>query len=301
MKNPDSARLLFELSNALAENPDNPESIELFRRAFTINPSECSSIANPGSNPGVETGERMRARARALIRSGLRGSSVIAALAIGEALCGNEEAVHTLVDYDRFSRLRQITPPEHFEDFHSILADEIRAEMVFYDEPEGRSIRRTWRNNRTTSSHLPASMALTAALRRAVEEYIQDLTGDASHPFVASRPRAFRLEGWAVISDGSGYHGPHIHPNGWMGGVYYVIRPPVSREPGSRRGWLSVGPPELDRADKAALPGWEERFVEPEPGNLVLMPSYFFHRTHPMGVDEERICVAFDVTPTESN
>jgi hypothetical protein len=29
------------------------------------------------------------------------------------------------------------------------------------------------------------------------------------------------------------------------------------------------------------------------------MPGYFFHDTTPMGVDEERICVAFDVVPVE--
>jgi hypothetical protein len=29
------------------------------------------------------------------------------------------------------------------------------------------------------------------------------------------------------------------------------------------------------------------------------MPGYFFHGTHPMGVDEERICIAFDVVPVE--
>jgi hypothetical protein len=30
------------------------------------------------------------------------------------------------------------------------------------------------------------------------------------------------------------------------------------------------------------------------------MPAYFFHHTLPMGVDEERICVAFDVIPTDN-
>jgi hypothetical protein len=29
------------------------------------------------------------------------------------------------------------------------------------------------------------------------------------------------------------------------------------------------------------------------------MPAYFYHGTQPMGVDEERICIAFDVVPRE--
>jgi hypothetical protein len=43
--------------------------------------------------------------------------------------------------------------------------------------------------------------------------------------------------------------------------------------------------------------GWGERWVEPKPGTLVLMPGYFFHGTSPMRVDENRVCVAFDVVP----
>ncbi len=29
------------------------------------------------------------------------------------------------------------------------------------------------------------------------------------------------------------------------------------------------------------------------------MPGYFVHDTEPMGVDEERICIAFDILPLE--
>jgi hypothetical protein len=39
--------------------------------------------------------------------------------------------------------------------------------------------------------------------------------------------------------------------------------------------------------------------VAPEPGTLVLMPGYFYHETRPMGIDQERICIAFDVSPIE--
>jgi Putative 2OG-Fe(II) oxygenase len=39
--------------------------------------------------------------------------------------------------------------------------------------------------------------------------------------------------------------------------------------------------------------------IAPEPGTLVLMPAYFYHDPSPIGVDQERICIAFDVVPTE--
>ncbi len=100
-----------------------------------------------------------------------------------------------------------------------------------------------------------------------------------------------------MVSGAEGYHGSHIHPRAWMSGVYYVARLEISRAPGTRCGWLRVGPP--DYLGLAEDSGWRERLVEPEPGNLVLMPGYFCHGTQPMGVDQDRICIAFDMVPGE--
>jgi hypothetical protein len=43
----------------------------------------------------------------------------------------------------------------------------------------------------------------------------------------------------------------------------------------------------------SGVPHWR---VAPEPGMLLLFPSYYAHSTRPTGVDEARICIAFDVT-----
>ena len=39
--------------------------------------------------------------------------------------------------------------------------------------------------------------------------------------------------------------------------------------------------------------------IEPARGSFILMPAYFFHQTEPMGVDEERICIAFETQHAE--
>lgn len=41
-------------------------------------------------------------------------------------------------------------------------------------------------------------------------------------------------------------------------------------------------------------------WIQPEPGKIVLMPSYFHHRTVPLGVEQRRICVAFEIYPEDS-
>jgi hypothetical protein len=49
----------------------------------------------------------------------------------------------------------------------------------------------------------------------------------------------------------------------------------------------------------AANHDWKLRLIEPVPGSLVVMPAYFWHHTKPMGVDQERICVAFEIQASE--
>jgi len=296
-RTPEAPSWLFELSAALAEAGEERESAAVFRQAFRLDPKSVRWLQGVAEETDPHATRNVRDRMRSLIAHRTIFSPVIAALAIAEAHLGNETEVRKLVDYDRFFRCHPIEPPEGFRDsgFHTLLAAEIKSDLRFYDEPESRSIRKGWRNNGIIGSELPASRALIGLLRNHVDQYITRLPVDSDHPFVASRPAEYVLEGWAVVSDGASHHTSHIHPRAWLSGVYYVVRPPVSMEAGTDRGWLRVGPP----AHSGILAGWDVRRVEPAPGNLVLMPGYFYHDTEPMATNEERICVAFDVVPAE--
>jgi hypothetical protein len=293
---PQSAALLCELAETLAETGQEREAANVFRRAYLLEPNICTkALARVGSGDAG----RLRTYSRSLIDNGVAYAPVIAALAIAEAHLGNGAEVQRLVDYDRLFRSTIMAPPDGYDrdSFYGALANEIKSDLRFYDAPPNRAIRHAWRRNITGSAQ-PASRAWVQAVRREVDRYIAALPHGSDHPFAASRPSDYVLGAWAVVSGGASYHVSHIHVRAWMSGVFYVIRPPVSRDAASRRGWLEVGPPE-ERYGVSAAQGWEARTIEPEPGRLVLMPGYFFHATHPMGVDEERICIAFDVMPAE--
>jgi hypothetical protein len=293
---PQSAALLCELSEALAESGEEREAANVFRQAYLLEPDACTkALARVGS---ADAGS-LRNFSGLLIDNGVAYSPIIAALAIAQARLGNRAEVRRLVDYDRLFRSYIMDPPDGYDQtsFHRALANEIKSDLKFYDAPQNRAIRRAWRHS-VSGSSLPASRAWMQAIRREVDCYIAGLSKVSHHPFPASRPADYVLAACAVVSDGASYHMPHIHPRAWMSGVFYVIRPPVSRDTASRRGWLEVGPPE-QRYGASTAHGWGARTIEPEPGRLVLMPGYFFHGTHPMGADEERICIAFDVMPVE--
>jgi hypothetical protein len=288
--------VLCELSVALAEAGEMAEAARVFRRAYLLQPDiACKALT------AIEAANIAKCCdfARFLIAQGSAFAPVIATLAITEGRLGNTAVAQKLIDYDSLFRSYVMEPPPGY-DVASIcraLAQEIKSDLKFYNRPSDRAIRQAWRHDMGVS-RLPASKAWVRAVRREIDRYIANLPQLRDHPFLASRPQDYVLAAWAVVSDGASHHLPHIHPRAWMSGVYYVVQPAASRDTHKQCGWLHVGPPE-ERTDVTSARGWEERNIEPEPGRLVLMPGYFFHRTEPMGVDEERICIAFDVMPVE--
>jgi tetratricopeptide (TPR) repeat protein len=120
---------------------------------------------------------------------------------------------------------------------------------------------------------------------------------DPSHPFVRSAPTKFRIDLWAVKMASGGTLMPHIHPDGWLSGVYYVDVPPVVDDPAANHaGWLKLGSP---RADIKLTREPITRLVKPEPGLIVTFPSFLWHDTVPLPETntEQRLCLAFDVQP----
>jgi hypothetical protein len=84
----------------------------------------------------------------------------------------------------------------------------------------------------------------------------------------------------------------HVHPAGWLSTACYIDLPgAVSGE--GRQGWLKFGQP----GTPTRPPLEAERFVKPEPGMLVLFPSYMWHGTVPFSSGERRLTIAFDLVP----
>lgn len=291
---PGSPKILFALAEALADGGRPAEAADVFRRAFVASerrdlPAWCALTKS------CESADRIDA----LVRHGAVFSYLIAMLAVAHARSGREEQLKTLVDYDRLLRTQQVTEPSGFDagGFNAALAGEVSRNLHYHDEPADRAIRHAWRTDLVMSADTPACCAWEQVIRRTVADYVEQLPVRSTHPFAAARPPAFDIEAWAIASGARSYHRSHVHSRAWITGVYYVLRPPVSLDPVNRAGWLHVGPPE--HLGVSISDGWDERWIEPEAGSLTLMPGYFFHETRPTGVNENRLCIAFDVVPSE--
>lgn len=143
----------------------------------------------------------------------------------------------------------------------------------------------------------PLAQQLLVMIRLAVEAYICDRHAFADQPNMARRPPCADLESWATEVHGDGFQAPHIHPAGWLSGVYYVTVPTVNTASDAYAGAIEFG---LLSIGKTLSPFPAARWrVMPQPGLLLLFPSYFAHWTRPTQTEEPRICVAFDVVAAQ--
>jgi len=203
-----------------------------------------------------------------------------------------------LLAIDRFVRPRMIAPPPGFADiaaFNEVLAAHVLSHPTLIYAPS-RHATRFGRHTGELLAEASGPMAhLEAAMRGAVTGYLESMAGEEGHPFPPARPRNWRLTAWAVVMDTQGHQVPHIHPSGWLSGVYYVQLPAViAAERNDRAGWIEFGRPGSEVPVRREP---EVSVLRPEEGKMILFPSYLYHRTIPFAAAKQRISIAFDVLP----
>lgn len=111
---------------------------------------------------------------------------------------------------------------------------------------------------------------------------------------IKGRPKKFRLNGWVVNLTAGGHQTPHIHPSGWLSGVYYMRMPAEldGDEGAIRFGVWGYNYP----VQRTPLPC---TVYKPSQGDLILFPSSLFHETVPFRGEFPRTTLAFDLCPSE--
>jgi hypothetical protein len=207
--------------------------------------------------------------------------------AVALAGLGRSGDAAEIMDVDRFLARSRLGPGP----FRARLKAEIIANPTLRPDPAGHATRHGLRTIAFPAAGDIASTALLDRIRGAVGDYAAALAGD--HPFVRARPARAALTAWAIVLRGRGRQLLHHHPRPWLTGVYYVDAPEGSPRPGAIRigrlpDWAGAAPP------------WPVCDIAPEPGTLLLFPSFVPHETLPTESDLERVSVAFDIDSAEA-
>jgi len=109
--------------------------------------------------------------------------------------------------------------------------------------------------------------------------------------FITKWPTENKFRGWHVKLCEQGHQKSHIHPAGWLSGVFYLKIPKILKgEEGSIKFTLYG----YDYPNHENLPSL---LHTPKVFDMALFPSSLFHRTIPFRSKEERQSIAFDIVP----
>lgn len=268
------------------------------RAALAIDPAAADrhlAAAPPGITPAARAkteievdlalGRAQQAAARAQALQAARPSDqhATALLATAWRLAGDPR-YRALYDYDRLVKSYRIDPPEGWSSLDDYLGDlgraldDIHAPLT---HPVDQSLRHGSQTMRNLADYSGGAIrALFGALDAPIRRHLAAIGAPGQSYAIAGA--------WSVRLNKGGFHINHVHPEGWISSAFYVRTP--SNLQGSE-GFLKFGEPGPPTAPH--LP--PEHLVKPEPGLLVLFPSYMWHGTVPFASDEKRLSCAFDI------
>jgi len=160
----------------------------------------------------------------------------------------------------------------------------------------------TYGGYQTDTNFLYMENTAVKALQQLIRATLQIYLPRFFRAELSSAPKSVdaRLWGWAVLMQAGDYNTPHVHPDAHISGVYYVEVPAIVGESREDRmgGSLTFYDPRPGAEMYQIRCRRIQHNVTPQPGDLVMFPSYHRHAVFPFRCAGERISVAFNARLT---
>ncbi|MDA9900528.1 tetratricopeptide repeat protein [Planktomarina temperata] len=175
------------------------------------------------------------------------------------------------------------------EEFLSSLIDEMNGTNASW-EPNENTTKGGFQTDPTLFSQSSANLQILENIFKKELLAFKRKFKENKSVLIDSWPDEIKLAAWYVRLLQGGHQDSHIHPSGWVSGVFYLktIPNPVDHEGAIRFGLHGYNYPVTDKELPNIL-------YQPSDGDLVLFPSSLFHETVPVRKDLERCVIAFDL------
>ncbi len=296
---PAEAELHSNLGNAMVACGRQEDALREFRESLRLDPGFAPAYANLASAlmQSGRSGEAVQVLRDCLeIHPGHRQALAFLASAAHE--CGDDETRNILIDFQGLMAERQCDCPPGYDDldaFNQALAEQVINHPTLLWEPVSKSTRKGSQTGELAGSDGPLA-TLEAIVRDAMSRYLASIEQPSEHPFLCTAPEHWKLTMWATVLDQGGHQAAHVHPTGWLSGVYYAAVPEAAPGSPEGAGWIEFGqaPDEFHLQRPASV-----RRLQAVPGLMLLFPSYFYHRTLPFTGTGKRVSIAFDLMPVQ--
>ena len=214
--------------------------------------------------------------------------------------CLGDEDYKRLIDYENLvleTDLQSKFGHEHkFNQFKKNLAKHLNELHVTTHAPAQQSVIGGTQTpgNLFAQNQNPLVVQLKQFISSSSQTFFDDLKTnglDDSHPVISKLSEIqYFHSSWSIRTTQGGFHKSHVHSKGWYSSACYIDVPQVIDE-NTDAGYLMFGKPPFKIKDELDA----DYKIKPEPGKLVLFPSYFWHATNPYQGIGERLVVAFDI------
>lgn len=209
-----------------------------------------------------------------------------------------DERYHALYDYDALVFASPLDTPSGWSSLDSYLDDLIEAldrAHRYKTHPFYQSVRHGSQISSISGFDAPALRAFPEAAAGPPRRYVERL-GAGDDSLRARNLGGFRLfSTWSILLPPNGFHVNHVHPQGWLSSACH-LRPAQEDPACEKAGWFKLGEPGVETTPELS----PERFVKPEPGVMVIFPSYMWHGTERFNEGPGRLTVAVDIVPAAS-
>lgn len=274
-------RAMQHAEQAFRSNPADPAVLSAWGNAL---------LANGRAEEALEIAERL------LLRDAHNGHAIALRASVWRVL--GDPRYAAVYDYAHFVRPATIdTPPGWLSlaDYLRDLAESLHNRHVLQAHPIGQTLRTgTQVDLDLEHEQDPAIRAFAQAIDGPIRRYMQAI-GSGNDVLRSRNAQDYKITGiWSVRLRVNGHHVNHYHPEGWLSSACYIDLPEALGSQG-HEGWIKFGEPGIPTRP----PLEAEYFVKPEPGLLVLFPSWMWHGTVPFsgGEQDRRLTIAFDVVP----
>jgi uncharacterized protein (TIGR02466 family) len=217
------------------------------------------------------------------------------------------QLANSIFDWEQLVSCDRLSVPEGWSDlqqFNSQLCDYVYQHPTLLADRAGKPIVK----GKQTYEIFTDSTEVMKALKQKIDSSLRNYFARcADLPFFQGINSKWNLSGWAVVLSPQGFQTPHIHPESFCSGVYYIQIPDAIAQTKTHEGYLSFGTLFPHAADDVKLAKYT---IAPAEGLLVLFPSYFWHSTIPFSGDSlfpaemlreqdafhrDRVCISFNV------
>lgn len=293
---------LLGTASTIALEFDGQRALEYAQRLLAVAPNDYGArVAFGNACLAVGRAQAALEAADALHRANPTDGQAVAMRADALRMLGDPR-YRELLDYQGLVRPALLDVPDGWTDLTAYL-DDLVADLTRSHTLRAHPVINSLRGGTQVQlvpqdSAYAAIRAFPQAIDGPIRRYMEAI-GRGADPMRCRNTGHYRISGmWSVRLRPHGFHVNHYHQDGWISSACYLHLPPaMAKRPGE--GWIQFG----ESAFPTEPPLEPEYVVKPEPGLLVLFPSYMWHGTVPFsgGPEDSRLTIAFDVVPVAAD